>query len=356
MSSVFELLFSLRRPVAVVVGAVGLAGCSSDSTRFGDFFGAKTSNEYTGSAPAVSAVPAVPAGQVQESRLPPPSEGQPASREARQMVSYAPATHSGTAVSMQGVASAPKPARDTGRVRQPASSAALGGSATAAGAGSTVHVVGRGETLSRIARHYRRSVSDLAKANNIEPHTTLKVGDRLAIPALNSPSKATAPLQRPPVASAAPMQTASAVTPVPEPSVAPPAAKPARDAGPSLRWPVKGRVIAGFGPKTNGQQNDGINLSVPEGTPIKAAEDGTVAYAGNELKGYGNLVLVRHPNGYVTAYAHAKELMVKRGDEVKRGQIIASSGQTGNVDAPQLHFEVRKGQSPVDPMPLLGGG
>jgi murein DD-endopeptidase MepM/ murein hydrolase activator NlpD len=210
--------------------------------------------------------------------------------------------------------------------------------------------------LSRIARHYRRSVSDLAKANNIEPRTTLKVGDRLAIPALNSPSKATAPLQRPPVASAAPMQTASAVTPVPEASLASPVAKPARDAGPSLRWPVKGRVIAGFGPKTNGQQNDGINLSVPEGTPIKAAEDGTVAYAGNELKGYGNLVLVRHPNGYVTAYAHAKELMVKRGDEVKRGQIIASSGQTGNVDAPQLHFEVRKGQSPVDPIPLLGGG
>jgi murein DD-endopeptidase MepM/ murein hydrolase activator NlpD len=152
------------------------------------------------------------------------------------------------------------------------------------------------------------------------------------------------------------MQTVSAVTPVPEPSAASPAAKPARDAGPSLRWPVKGRVIAGFGPKTNGQQNDGINLSVPEGTPIKAAEDGTVAYAGNELKGYGNLVLVRHPNGFVTAYAHAKELMVKRGDEVKRGQIIASSGQTGNVDAPQLHFEVRKGQSPVDPMPLLSGG
>ena len=353
MSSVFELLLSLRRPVAVVVGAVGLAGCSSDSTRFGDVFGAKTSNEYTGSAPAVSAVPAVPAGPVQESRLPPPNEGQPASGEARHTVSYAPAGHSGTAVSMQGVASAPRPARDTGRVRPPASSAALGGSATAVAAGSTVHVVGRGETLSRIARHYRRSVPDLAKANNIEPHTTLKVGDRLAIPALNSPSKATAPVQRPPVASAAPIQTASAVTPVPEAPLPTTAVKPAAL---SLRWPVKGRVIAGFGPKTNGQQNDGINLSVPEGTPIKAAEEGTVAYAGNELKGYGNLVLVRHPNGYVTAYAHAKELMVKRGDEVKRGQIIANSGQTGNVDAPQLHFEVRKGQSPVDPIPLLGGG
>jgi len=258
---------------------------------------------------------------------------------------------------MQGGASAPKLGRDTGRVKQPASSAGLGGTATAATGGPTVHVVGRGETLSKIARHYRRSVSDVAKANNIEPHTTLKVGDRLAIPALNSPSKdkATAPLQKLPVASTAPAQTASAADPVPDASLASVAATP-RDAALSLRWPVKGRIIAGFGPKTNGQQNDGINLAVPEGTPIKAAEDGTVAYAGNELKGYGNLVLVRHPNGYVTAYAHAKELRVKRGDEVKRGQIIAKSGQTGNVDAPQLHFEVRKGQSPVDPIPLLSGG
>ncbi len=82
----------------------------------------------------------------------------------------------------------------------------------------------------------------------------------------------------------------------------------------SFRWPAKGRIIAGFGPKTNGQTNDGINIALPEGTPVKAAEDGVVAYAGNELKGYGNLVLVRHADGYVTAYAHAKELLVKRGD------------------------------------------
>ena len=112
----------------------------------------------------------------------------------------------------------------------------------------------------------------------------------------------------------------------------------------------------GSGPSTNGQQNDGINIAVAENTPVKAAEEGVVSYAGNELKGYGNLVLVRHPNGYVTAYAHAKELLVKRGDQVKRGQVIARSGQSGNVNAPQLHFEIRKGASPVDPMPLLGGG
>src|SRR5213075_1402039 len=97
-------------------------------------------------------------------------------------------------------------------------------------------------------------------------------------------------------------------------------------AAPQFRWPVRGRVISSFGPMTNGQQNDGINLAVPEGTAVRAAEDGVVAYSGNELKGYGNLVLVRHSNGFVTAYAHASELMVKRGDTIKRGQIIAKSG------------------------------
>ena len=124
---------------------------------------------------------------------------------------------------------------------------------------------------------------------------------------------------------------------------------------PTFRWPVRGKVIASYGAKTNGKANDGINLAVPEGTPVKAAEDGVVAYAGNELKGYGNLVLVRHANGYVTAYAHASELLVKRGDTIKRGQVIAKSGQSGEVASPQLHFEIRKGSSPVDPLQFLNG-
>ena len=124
---------------------------------------------------------------------------------------------------------------------------------------------------------------------------------------------------------------------------------------PSFRWPVRGRLIAGFGSKHDGTQNDGINLAVPEGTPIKAADDGVVVYAGNELKGYGNLVLIQHTNGFVTAYAHASELMVKRGDTVTRGQVIAHAGQTGNVTSPQLHFEIRKGSTPVDPTQYLGG-
>ena len=117
---------------------------------------------------------------------------------------------------------------------------------------------------------------------------------------------------------------------------------------------MRGKVITSYGAKTNGKANDGINLSVPEGTPVKAAEDGVVDYSGNDVKSYGNLVLVRHSNGYVTAYAHASEVLVKRGDAIKRGQIIAKSGQSGQVGSPQLHFEIRKGSSPVDPRQFLG--
>jgi murein DD-endopeptidase MepM/ murein hydrolase activator NlpD len=119
-----------------------------------------------------------------------------------------------------------------------------------------------------------------------------------------------------------------------------------------FRWPARGRVIAGFG--ANGG-NEGINIAVPEGTPVKAAEAGTVTYAGSEVKGYGNLVLIKHDNGYVSAYAHNGSLNVKRGEQVKRGQVIATSGQTGNVTSPQLHFEIRKGATPVDPLKHLGG-
>lgn len=123
------------------------------------------------------------------------------------------------------------------------------------------------------------------------------------------------------------------------------------EAAPEFRWPARGRIIQGFKPG----QSEGINIAVPEGTAVKAAEGGTVAYAGSELKGYGNLVLIRHPNGFVSAYAHNGELMVKRGDTVKRGQVIAKSGQSGNVSSPQLQFQLRKGSTPVDPTQYLAG-
>ena len=153
-----------------------------------------------------------------------------------------------------------------------------------------------------------------------------------------------------------PTTTASvpAAAPAAASSAAPaPAVTADAGGGPEFRWPARGRIIQGFKGGSGG--NDGINIAVPEGTAVKAAEGGVVAYAGNELKGYGNLVLIRHPNGYVTAYANNGEIDVKRGETVKRGQMIAKSGQSGNVSSPQLHFEVRKGSTPIDPTGFLAG-
>ena len=229
------------------------------------------------------------------------------------------------------------------------------------------HVVAPGETLNSIARLYGKPVMVIAKANNIAPDTRVRVGDHIVIPEMREvphPAPVASRVEAPaaqPTGSVASTDSPSAAR-IAEPVASPMAAannpvKTAEPAGdlPSFRWPVRGRIIAAFGPKPNGLQNDGINLAVPEGTPIKAAEDGVVAYAGNELKGYGNLVLVRHANGFVTAYAHASDILVKRGETVKRGEVIAHSGQTGNVTSPQLHFEIRKGATPVDPAQYLSG-
>ena len=255
---------------------------------------------------------------------------------------------------------------------------------------SSVHVVAPGDTLVKIARRYKRPVAEIAAANRIAPHAMVKLGDRLVIPGKTGSetrTAAAAPAAEPKPASAAAPAAASAapriaeapapapqkpaqapqklasIDPTPAVRVATPTTEIEAEEAPTnrngelaFRWPVRGRVIANFGAKTNGQQNDGINLAVPEGTAVRAAEDGVVAYAGNELKGYGNLILIRHSNGFVTAYAHASEIMVKRNDKVRRGQVIAKSGQTGTVASPQLHFEIRKGSSPIDPMQHLPAG
>lgn len=124
-----------------------------------------------------------------------------------------------------------------------------------------------------------------------------------------------------------------------------------------FEWPVRGRVLSEFGANAGGERNDGINISADYGTPIRAAEDGVVSYSGNELRGYGNLALLKHDNGYVTAYAHAERFVVRQGDHVMRGQVIGYVGSSGDVRKPQLHFEIRRGahgEKPVNPRPLLG--
>ena len=405
-------LFRLAVLASISVAAVS---CSSDTHRFESdrIFRSSSNvqapaNEVTGSVPQRQAA-------IQSSPLPPPPNASaPATRPAaapRAVASYEPAPQTsaakrawnwegGTAITVQkgdtidglvkryGVpASAIAEANNipNGTALRPGQKLVIPkyeatGSTTprnvttaappATGTSQHVHVVAPGETLMALSRKYQKPLAELAKANKIEPHTLVKVGDRIVIPGVRGTQAALKPAatvaeQPKPAAApkvatvpAAPAATPSAamVTPAAhEPEL--PKTKADVTAGlPKFRWPVNGRVITAFGPKPSGQQNDGINVSVPEGTPIKAAEDGVVAYAGNELKTYGNLVLVRHSNGYVTAYAHASEIMVKRDDPVKRGQIIAKAGQTGNVAAPQLHFEIRKGSTPVDPAPFLDKG
>ncbi len=267
-------------------------------------------------------------------------------------------------------------AAHTPQTPAPAPQIAAPATASTNGSGHYVHVVAPGETLMSLSRKYQKPLSAIARANKIAPSTMVKIGDRIVIPGVAAQASAPQPAKQP-------AKTAEAPKPAAEPKVAsvPAAAPPAQStptaamvtpaahqpeppktktdvtaAMPKFRWPVNGRVITAFGPRPSGAQNDGINVSVPENTPIKAADDGVVAYAGNELKTYGNLVLVRHSNGYVTAYAHASEILVKRDEHVKRGQIIAKAGQTGNVNSPQLHFEIRKGSTPVDPAPFLDKG
>jgi murein DD-endopeptidase MepM/ murein hydrolase activator NlpD len=236
-------------------------------------------------------------------------------------------------------------------------------SSVAPRAADNVHIVEPGESMLGIAHKHGVTITALARANNIQPYAKISIGDRLTIPGGRhvAERQTSAPQVAPPrtvavekVASA-PAQSARVATPEHQTTESVTQTAEAAGSMPSFRWPVKGRIIAGFGPRPNGAQNDGINLAVPEGTPIKAADDGVVAYAGSELKGYGNLVLIRHANGFVSAYANASEILVKRGETIKRGQVIAHAGQTGNVTSPQLHFEIRKGSTPVDPTKYLGG-
>lgn len=236
-------------------------------------------------------------------------------------------------------------------------------------ASGSAHKVRAGETLFSLGRAYNKNPYAIAKHNNLQAPYGLNVGQIIKIPGKSSTYQVAkapkaVPFKRKTVSKVtkhtdriqpAPVQPVQKTTQIAQaPKTTPPAAAPAIQAtGSTFRWPVKGRVISSFGKKPNGLRNEGINIAVPEGTSVRAAESGIVAYAGNELKGYGNLVLVRHKNGWVTAYAHNKQLFVKRGDTVKRGTVIAKAGQTGSVKTPQLHFEVRKGASAVNPMKYL---
>lgn len=170
--------------------------------------------------------------------------------------------------------------------------------------------------------------------------------EELAPPPVATPSSSGGIVPPQPSASA-PVQTASAAVPKLPDTV------PARSGSGKFSMPVQGNVISGYGPKPDGMHNDGINIRAARGAPVRAAENGTVVYASNELKGYGNLIIIRHADQYMTAYAHMDKMLVKRGENVKVGQSIGTVGSTGGVDSPQLHFEVRKGTKALDPQKYL---
>lgn len=252
---------------------------------------------------------------------------------------------------------------------------------------SRTHRVMRGETLYGISRFYRTDLATLARLNGIGPPYNIYAGQSLRVPmAVPAPLPVTTAAVEPqPMPAPAAQRSGVEVSPVPAPTAsrtapaspsalplpearpeAPPiAAKPdpepqmaalppARAGSLLFSWPVKGRVVSGFGPKPGGQHNDGINIEVARGTAVHAAEAGMVVYVGNELKGYGNLVLIRHAGGWVTAYAHNDEILVRRGAQIGKGHMIARSGSSGAIGAPQVHFEIRRGRDPVDPLRYLG--
>lgn len=242
-----------------------------------------------------------------------------------------------------------------------ASQPTVASNSATAGPGETVYTVRAGDTPNSIAQKLGANQQAIKVRNDIRADA-LQVGQKLIIPATSTTqAKAssggarkvkTTTIMAPgakPTAKKAPVAASKEVTGGGK--IASGGQLPAPEAmnGASFRWPVKGRIISGFGTKPDGGHNDGVNISVPQGTSVKAAANGVVAYSGNELKGYGNLVLVRHANNWVSAYANNERILVKRGDKVKRGQVIAKAGMTGSVSKPQVHFELRKGSRPVDP-------
>lgn len=234
------------------------------------------------------------------------------------------------------------------------------------------YTVAAGDTLSAISRRTGASVAAIKRVNGLSSDT-VRIGQSLTIPGLSDSgtTQVAAAKNVDPIVTSKSDATQSETKQVA--AYTPPSPEKASDASGSItkietqetarapdttgvktmRWPVQGRVVSAFGSNDGGKPNDGIDISVPTGTPVKAAENGVVIYSGDGLKELGKTVLVRHSDGYVTVYGHVSELAVKRGETVRRGQQIASSGMSGSAKKPQLHFEVRKNSAPVNPIQYL---
>ena len=185
------------------------------------------------------------------------------------------------------------------------------------------HVVKKGDTVYSLSRRYRVDMTTFTRLNSMKRPYTLSIGQNLKVPG-----------------SRALVKRASLPPPPPQ-------------SGKGFMWPVKGPILSSFGPKEVGYHNDGINIAAKSGSYVRAAESGVVVHAGRKIKGFGRLILIRHSNGWITAYAHNSSILVNKGQSIKRGQAIARVGQSGGVNRPQLHFEMRKGSRAVNPARYL---
>lgn len=235
--------------------------------------------------------------------------------------------------------------------------------------GGRYHLVRPGESGIAIARAYGLPWAQVVEANGLVEPFILRAGQRVLIPGLATAApppplsaaeraarfrldiddiltggEPALPVDKAP---AKPAPTAARVLP-PTAVVAP----PTRLSG-GFAWPVEGRITARFGPGASGERQNGVNIAVPLGSPIGATADGVVAYAGSGIASLGGLVIVKHGGGWTSVYGYAARLLVQRGQAVKKGQPIAVSGQTGNAERPSVHFELRKGRTPVDPLGQL---
>ncbi len=240
------------------------------------------------------------------------------------------------------------------------------------------HVVSKGETLYSISKKYNVDITSLSRLNDLEEPYTISVGQTLMLPETLAGSSSSSTQYQ--IASKTSSGGSSSYsytkgntakkTTTAKNTKSKTTAKKSIATAKSINkkaprknvstyrktkfiWPVQGTVVSNFGIVGKGRKNDGINIKAAMGTNVKAADKGVVAYAGNELKGFGNLILIKHSDGYITAYAHNQHLYVKKGQKVLRGEKIATVGSTGSVNFPQLHFEVRAGKKAVNPRSYL---
>ncbi|MDR1693954.1 MAG: LysM peptidoglycan-binding domain-containing protein [Lactobacillaceae bacterium] len=232
------------------------------------------------------------------------------------------------------------------------------------------HTVTKGDTIYNISKRYNVDVTSLSRINNLKAPYTISVGDKLVLPGTigsnntsakkadtrsffgikirNAPKKTTTTsrtTQKVQTAKKTRAVTARTRTAYIKPVSTNRTAK--------FAWPVKGPIISNYGTIGKGRKNDGINIKAPLGASVNAADKGVVVYAGNELKGFGNLILIKHPDGWITAYAHNDKIFVRKGQSVRKGEKVSSVGRTGGVNAPQLHFEIHVNKKPINPMPYL---